>query len=255
MQLKDKVAIVTGGDTGIGKAIVLAFARDGASIVIDYYGDSAPATALVGEVERLGARAVAYSADVSNPRDVEALLAATVDAYGGVDILVNNAGIEQKYPFLETSFELFRKVIDINLAGTWLCSQAAAKQMVEQKRGGRIINISSVHEDLAMPTNAPYCASKGGVRMLMRTIALELAKDAITVNNVAPGAVDTPMDADLEKDASEMATLTGEIPLGRMAKPNEIAGLVVFLASEAAAYITGSTSFIDGGMLRQAGSL
>jgi glucose 1-dehydrogenase len=127
--------------------------------------------------------------------------------------------------------------------------------MVKQKRGGRIINVSSVHEELAMPTNAPYCAAKGGVRMLMRTIALELAKHQITVNNVAPGAVDTPMDAALKADPSEFAILRSEIPLGRMAKPEEIAGLVIFLASDAAAYITGATYVIDGGMTKQAGSL
>ncbi len=255
MQLKDKVAIVTGGDTGIGKAISLACAREGASVVIDYHGDVAPANALVDEIENLGARATAVGANVADPEEVESLIAAAVNAYGGVDILVNNAGIEQKHPFLETPFELFRKVIDINLGGVWLCTQAAAKQMVKQKRGGRIINISSIHEELPMPTNAPYCAAKGGVRMLMRTVALELAKEHITVNDVAPGAVDTPMDAGLKANTREYQALLAEIPLARMAKPEEIAGLVVFLASEAAAYITGATYVIDGGMTKHAGSL
>jgi glucose 1-dehydrogenase len=255
MQLKDKIAIVTGGDTGIGKAISLAMAREGASVVIDYHGEVAPANALVEEIENLGARAIAVGANVSDPEQVESLIAAAVNAYGGLDILVNNAGIEEKHPFLETPFDLFKKIIDINLGGVWLCAQAAAKQMVKQKRGGRIVNISSIHEDIAMPTNAPYCAAKGGVRMLMRTIALELAKEHITVNDVAPGAVDTPMDAALKTDKKEYDTLLAEIPLGRMAKPEEIAGLVVFLASEAAAYITGATYVIDGGMTKQAGSL
>jgi len=255
MLLKDKIAIVTGGDTGIGKAISLGMAREGASVVIDYHGDVAPANALVEEIENLGARAIAVGANVSDPDQVESLIAAAVNAYGGLDILVNNAGIEEKRPFLETPFELFRKVIDINLGGVWLCTQAAAKQMVKQKRGGRIINISSIHEELAMPTNAPYCAAKGGVRMLMRTVALELAKEHITVNDVAPGAVDTPMDADLKANKKEYESLLAEIPLGRMAKPEEIAGLVVFLASEAAAYITGATYAIDGGMTKHAGSL
>lgn len=255
MLLKDKVAIVTGGDTGIGRAISLALAREGASVVVDYVGHVAPATAIVKQIEDLGGKALAFEADVSDPEQTEALVAAAVNAYGGLDILVNNAGIEQKHPFLETPFDVFRKVIDINLAGVWLCSQNAAKQMVEQKRGGRIINISSVHEELPMPTNAPYCAAKGGVRMLMRTIALELAKDQITVNDVAPGAVDTPMDAALKANPTEFATLRSEIPLGRMAKPEEIASLVIFLASDAAAYITGATYVIDGGMTKQAGSL
>jgi glucose 1-dehydrogenase len=255
MQLKDKIAIVTGGDTGIGKAISLACAREGASVVIDYHGDAAPANALVEEIENLGARAIAIGANVADPEQVESLIAAAVNAFGGVDILVNNAGIEEKHPFLETPFELFRKVIEINLGGVWLCTQAAAKQMVKQKRGGRIVNISSVHEELPMPTNAPYCAAKGGVRMLMRTVALELAKEHITVNDVAPGAVDTPMDADLKANKREYDALLAEIPLRRMAKPEEVAGLVVFLASEAAAYITGTTYVIDGGMTKHAGSL
>lgn len=255
MHLKDKIAIVTGGDTGIGKAISLACAREGASVVIDYHGDVAPANALVEEIQNLGARAIAVGANVADPEQVESLIAAAVNGFGGVDILVNNAGIEERRPFLETPFELFRKVVDVNLGGVWLCTQAAAKQMVKQKRGGRVINISSIHEELAMPTNAPYCAAKGGVRMLMRTIALELAKDQITVNDVAPGAVDTPMDAAIKTNTKEYQALLAEIPLGRMAKPEEIAGVVVFLASEAAAYITGATYVVDGGMTKQSGSL
>ena len=255
MHLKDKVAIVTGGDSGIGKAISLACAREGAAVVIDYYGDVAPANQLVDDIENLGGRAIAVAANVADPEQVESLIAAAVNAFGGVDILVNNAGIEQKHPFLETPFELFRKVIDINLGGVWLCTQAAAKQMVKQRRGGRIVNISSIHEELAMPTNAPYCAAKGGVRMLMRTVALELANEHITVNDVAPGAVNTPMDAALKANAGEYQALLAEIPLGRMAKPEEIAGVVVFLASEAGAYITGATYVIDGGMTQRAGSL
>jgi len=168
---------------------------------------------------------------------------------------VNNAGIEHQSPFLETEFDVFTKTIGVNLAGVWLCSQRAAKRMVEQKRGGRIINISSVHEDLTMPTNAAYCASKGGVRMLMRTIAVELAPYGITVNDICPGAVDTPMDAPLKRDKKKYGTLLDEIPLHRMAKPDEIAGLCAFLASDAAAYITASSYVIDGGLMQKSGSL
>ena len=255
MRLGNKVAVVTGGDSGIGKAITLAMARDGARVMIDYVGDSAPANALVVEIETLRGKAAAFAADVSKPGDVDALIAQTVKQFGGVDILVNNAGIEQKHPFLETAFEVYTKIIDVNLTGIWLCSQYAAKQMVKQKRGGRIINISSIHEDLTMPTNAPYCASKGGVRMLMRTIAVELAPYGITVNNVCPGAVDTPMDAALTQDKKEYATLLSEIPLRRMAKPEEIAQLCIFLASDDAAYITASSYVIDGGMMQNSGSL
>ena len=143
----------------------------------------------------------------------------------------------------------------VNLQGPFLCAQAAARRMVQQGGGGRIINISSVHEDLPMPTNAPYCATKGALRMLTRTIAVELAPHKITVNNIGPGAIFTPIDADVEANPQMEAALMAEIPLGRWGKPEEVAGLAVFLASDDAAYITGATYFIDGGMLRQAGGL
>ena len=255
MRLADKVAIVTGGDSGIGRAIVLAMAREGARVMVDYFGDAAPANALVDQIENFGGKAAAFLADVTKPDEVEALVAQAVQHFGGLDILVNNAGIEHRAPFLETPFDLYRKVIETNLTGVWLCSQSAARQMVKQKRGGRIINISSVHEDLTMPTNAPYCAAKGGVRMLMRTIAVELAAHGITVNDVCPGAVDTPMDASLKRDRSKYDALLSEIPLHRMAKPEEIAALCTFLASDDAAYITASSYVIDGGMMQKSGSL
>jgi len=255
MLLADKVAIVTGGDSGIGKAIALAMGRQGARVMIDYFGDVAPANALVDQIENFGGKAAAFAADVSKPDEVEALIARAAQHFGGLDILVNNAGTEQRAPFLETPFDLYRKVIETNLTGVWLCSQFAARQMVKQKRGGRIINISSVHEDLTMPTNAAYCASKGGVRMLMRTIAVELAPHGITVNDVCPGAVDTPMDADLKRNKKAYNALLAEIPLRRMAKPEEIAALCIFLASDDAAYITASSYVIDGGMMQKSGSL
>ena len=255
MQLTGKVAIVTGGDSGIGKAISLGFAREGASVIVDYFGNEQPATEIVDEIQNFGGKAHAVAADISKEDEVAALTAAAIKHFGGIDILVNNAGVEHREPFLETPLDLWNKVIAINLTGPWICSQAVARQMVKQKRGGRIVNISSIHEELAMPTNAPYCASKGGIRMLMRTIALELAEHGITVNDVCPGAVDTPMDANLKRDRKEYAELLAEIPLRRMAKPEEVAGLCVFLASESGAYITGASYVIDGGMTKQAGSL
>jgi len=255
MRLAGKVAIVTGGDTGIGKAIATGLAREGASVVVDYVGASRPADDVVDEIENFGGKALAVAGDVSKPGEVTELMDRTVERFGGIDILVNNAGIEHKVPFLETPLSLWNEVIAVNLTGTWNCSQAAARRMAAQKRGGRIINISSVHEELAMPTNAPYCASKGGIRMLMRTIALELAPHGITVNDVCPGAVDTPMDAKLKSDQDELDRLLGEIPLRRMAKPEEIAELCTFLASDAGAYVTGASYVIDGGMTKQSGSL
>ena len=235
---------MTGGDTGIGKAICKALADEGAKVVVDY----------VGKLQKVDCATTAVEADVSKPADVEKLIAAAGEL-GGVDIMVNNAGIEEKHPFLEMPFEVFQKVVAVNLTGAWLCAQAAAKDMVARKRPGRIINISSVHEELAMPTNAPYCAAKGGLRMLARTVSVELAPYGITVNNICPGAVDTPMDQPLKQKPEAFEKLLNEIPLHRMAKPEEIAAMCVYLASEEAAYVTGASFFIDGGLSKKSGSL
>jgi glucose 1-dehydrogenase len=255
MNLFGRTAIVTGGDTGIGAAIVRELAAQGASVVIDYHGDASPAQTLVDELARGGGKALAVGADVSKAGEVANLVASAVKAFGGLDILINNAGVEYRAPFVETDDETWNLVIGVNLTGTYLCSKAAAKQMIAQGHGGRIVNVSSIHEDVTMPTNSPYCASKGGVRMLMRTIAVELAAHEITVNNVAPGAVDTPMDAKTKANPKLSGELLKEIPLRRWGKPEEIAGLVAWLCSEAASYVTGATFFIDGGMMRQSGSL
>ena len=255
MRLEGLTAVVTGGDAGIGRAISLAMAREGAQLVIDYHRDAPPAEALVDEIVASSGKATSFRADVSQPAQMDALVEHAVETFGGLDIMVNNAGLEEQHPFLEMPIEVWDRVIATDLTGVWLGSQVAARQMVKQGRGGRIINISSIHEDLAMPTNAPYCAAKGGVRMLMRTIALELAPHSITVNNVCPGAIDTQMDARLKGDERAFSTLLGEIPLHRMGRPEEVAELCVFLASQAAAYITGASYIIDGGMTRQAGSL
>jgi glucose 1-dehydrogenase len=255
MKLQNKVAVVTGAATGIGKAIATALAAEGAAVVIDYVGDPTLANAAVQTIQTAGGKSLAVAADVSNPDQVAQLIQKTIESFGRLDILVNNAGLEYKHPFPEFPFDLWQKVIAVDLTGPFLCAQAAAKEMIRQAAGGRIINISSVHEDLPMPTNAPYCAAKGGLRMLMRTIAVELAPHKITVNNIAPGAIYTPIDADVESNLEIEGKLMAEIPLGRWGKPEEVAALAVFLASDSASYCTGSTFFIDGGMLRQAGSL
>jgi glucose 1-dehydrogenase len=255
MKLQNKVAIVTGAATGIGKAIATAMANEGAAVVIDYVGDPAIANAVAQSIQGAGGKSLAIAADVSNPDQVNQLFQKTVESFGRLDILVNNAGLEYKHPFTEFPFDHWQKVIAVDLTGPFLCAQAAAKVMIHQGDGGRIINISSVHEDLPMPTNAPYCAAKGGLRMLMRTIAVELAPHKITVNNIAPGAIYTPIDADIESNPEVEGKLMAEIPLGRWGKPEEIAAMAVFLASDSAAYCTGSTFFVDGGMIRQAGSL
>jgi glucose 1-dehydrogenase len=255
VRLENKVAVVTGSSSGIGEAIALALAAEGAAVVVNYSRHEDAAQKVLDKIEEAGGKGIVVGADVSDPKEVEAMIQQSVGAFGRLDIMVNNAGMERKMPFLETPFEVWQETIAVNLTGAWLGCQAAAKQMVSQGDPGRIINVSSVHEDLAMPTNSPYCATKGGVRMLMRTLAVELAPHDITVNNIAPGAIETPMDAPLEQNPDEMKELLSEIPLGRMGKPEEVANLALFLASEDSSYVTGSTLFVDGGMIRHAGTL
>jgi glucose 1-dehydrogenase len=255
VRLDNKVTVVTGSSSGIGEAIALAFAANGAAVVVNYSRHEDAAQKVLERIEGAGGKGLVVGADVSDPKEVEAMVQQATDAFGRLDIMVNNAGMEHKMPFLETPFEVWQETIAVNLTGAWLGCQAAAKQMVAQGEGGRIINVSSVHEDLAMPTNAPYCATKGGVRMLMRTLAVELAPHKITVNNIAPGAIETPMDAPLEQNPDEMKELLSEIPLGRMGKPEEVANLALFLASDDSSYVTGSTLFVDGGMVRHSGTL
>ena len=255
MRLQGKVAVVTGAGTGIGKAIAVAFAQTGAAVVVDYVGNASIVEDAISKINAIGGKVLGVDADISLPEDVNALVRKTVAGFGKLDIFVNNAGIEKKIAFVDYPLEEWQKIMAVNLTGPFLCSQAAAKQMILQGAGGRIINISSVHEDLPMQTNAPYCATKGGLRMLMRTIAVELAPHQITVNNIGPGAIYTPIDKDVETDAKLNDQILAEIPLGRWGKPEEVAQLAVYLASDDAAYITGSTHFIDGGMLRNSGSL
>jgi len=255
VQLENKVAIVTGSSLGIGRAIAVAFGREGASVAINYRSHPDEGDQAVQEIEKAGGKAISVKADVSEPEEVKGLIQKTVQEFGRLDVMVNNAGIEQKFPFLETPLDIWEKVISVNLTGVWIGCQEAARQMVSQGDGGRIINVSSVHEDLPMPTNSPYCAAKGGLRMLMRTIAVELAPHSITVNNIAPGAVETPINRNLDEHPGQRQVLLSEIPLGRIGQPEEIASLAVYLASDASSYSTGSTFVVDGGMMRQAGSL
>jgi glucose 1-dehydrogenase len=255
MRLQGKTAVVTGAGTGIGQAIAIAFAQEGAAVVVDYVGNASVSKDTITRIKGLGGKSLGIDADISNPDQVKALIQETVAAFGKLDIFVNNAGIEKKFAFVDYPLEQWQKIMAVNLTGPFLCSQAAAKQMIAQGAGGRIINISSIHEDLPMPTNAPYCATKGGLRMLMRTIAVELAPHQITVNNIGPGAIYTPIDKDVESDTKLNDQILAEIPMGRWGKPEEVAHLAVYLASDDAAYITGSTHFIDGGMLRNSGSL
>ena len=253
MKLEKKVAIVTGANSGIGRAVVLALAREGAYVTIDYVVDPESAEELEGEILALGDRAIMVKGDVSRVGDLQHLVDETVAAFGRLDIMVNNAGIETRTSILDSTEEQYDKVLAINLKGAFFGTQLAARQMIKQGGGGRIVNISSVHEDWPMPGNAPYCCSKGGMRMLTRVAGVELAEHGITVVGVGPGAVATAINRQTMDDPDKLARLKASIPLGRLANPEEVAGLVAWLASEDAAYLTATTCFIDGAIM-QAGA-
>jgi glucose 1-dehydrogenase len=255
MTLAGKVAIVTGGNTGIGKAIVLALAKEGAEVVIDYIADPDATDDLERQVVALGAKAVGVEADVSKVNDLQTLVDAAVKAFGRLDVMVNNAGVETRTSVLDTTEAQYEKVLEINLKSAFFGTQIAAKQMIAQGGGGRIINISSVHEDWPMPNNTAYCVSKGGMRMLTRTAGVELATHDILVVGVGPGAVETPINISTMKDPAKMKTLDAAIPIGRMAKPEEIGSVVAFLASEGASYLAATTVFADGGIMHSSPGL
>ncbi|GHO81372.1 glucose 1-dehydrogenase [Ktedonobacter sp. SOSP1-85] len=253
--LERKVALITGADSGIGRAIALLFAREGASVVVNYAHNEQKANEVRSMIEQQGGTCFVQQADISQYQQAQGLAQRAVEQFGRLDILVNNAGMEIHSPFLDVTEEQFDRVVDTNLKGAFFCAQAAAREMVKQNIRGQIINISSVHEDLPMPENVPYCCAKGGMRMMMRTICLELAKHSITVNNIAPGAIDTPIDADVKSDPNKYKAMIDEIPLHRMGQPEEVAHLALYLASGAAEYVTGSTFVIDGGLMRNTGAL
>ena len=250
MSLKNKVAVVTGGNSGIGQAIVLELARQDAGIVIDYVAHPEATEALEQQVAALGSQSIGINADVSKLADLQKLIDAAVTRFGRLDIMVNNAGIETRTSVLDTTENQYDRVLAINLKSAFFGTQLAAKQMIKQGAGGRIINISSVHEDWPMPGNTAYCLAKGGVRMLTRTAGVELARHNILVVGVGPGAVATPINLSTMKDPAKLAQLDAAIPLGRMARPEEIASVVGFLAGEGASYLTATTIFADGGIMQ-----
>lgn len=253
--LKGKVIIVTGGNSGIGKAIVEVVARMGARVVIDYRSHPEATEALEQEIGELGGTCIGVQADVANLDDLQRLVQETVNRYGRLDVMVNNAGIETRTSILDTTPEDFDKVLNVNLRGVFFATQYAAKQMIAQGGGGRIINISSVHEDWPMPNNTPYCVAKGGVRMLTRTAGVELAPHGVTIVNVGPGAVATPINDSTMNNPELLAKLNAAIPMGRLAQPEEIARVVAFLCSDAASYITATSLFADGGIMQSSPGL
>lgn len=251
MRLENKVALVTGANSGIGKAIAERFAAEGAHVAVNYLPGGTRQVEAESQAAAYGTEGIALGGDVSSRADVERMMGAIVAKFGRIDIAVNNAGIESRRPFLEVTDEEWNRVIAVNLFGSFLVHQAAAKEMVKQGSGGKLINISSVHEDIPFPEFTAYCASKGGMRMMMRNMAMELAQYKINVNNIAPGAIATPINQKVLDDPIASKNAIGEIPWGRFGRPEEVASVAVFLASDEAEYVTGSTYYVDGGMTQQ----
>jgi glucose 1-dehydrogenase len=259
MKLAGKVALVTGSSQGIGQAIAIRLAQEGANVAINYRSNPEGAMETVSKVEASGgqcftalcpqSQGYAVQGDIGMVEEAKRAIADTIAHFGHLDILVNNAGIEKHASFWEVTEAEYDAVMNVNLKGTFFATQEMVKYLKEMKRGGKIINISSVHEELPFPNFTAYCISKGGMKMFTRNLAVELAPLGITINNVAPGAIETPINTKLLNDPEKLGALLKNIPLNRLGQPSDVAGMVAFLASVDADYITGSTFFVDGGLM------
>jgi len=248
MRLANKIALVTGSSLGIGRAIAERFAQEGADVVINYNRTLSGAEEALRNVEAAGRRGLIVKADLSNTTEVRKLVATAVEHFGRLDILVNNAGIETHAPFWEVTEEDYDRVLNVNLKGVFFTTQEMVRHLMKTKRRGKIVNISSVHEDLPFPNFAAYCVSKGGLKMLTRNLGVELGSLGININSIAPGAIETPINTKLLNDPQKLDALLSQIPLSRLGKPTDVSGLAVFLASDDADYVTGSTYLVDGGL-------
>lgn len=248
MRLANKIVLVTGSSQGIGRAIAERFAQEGADVVINYNRTPGGAEEALRNVETAGRRGLIVKADLSNTTEVRKLVATAIEHFGRLDILVNNAGIETHAPFWDVTEEDYDRVLNVNLKGVFFATQEMVRHLMKTKRRGKIVNISSVHEDLPFPNFAAYCASKGGLKMLTRNLGVELGSLGININSIAPGAIETPINTKLLNDPQKLSALLTQIPLSRLGKPDDVSGLAVFLASDDADYVTGSTYFVDGGL-------
>ncbi|MCK5219857.1 SDR family oxidoreductase [bacterium] len=254
-RLKGYSALVTGASSGIGRAIAIALAEEGAQVVINYVGHETSAQEVVQEIESKKGKAIAIQADVSKEKDVQTMFRKTLATYGTIDILVNNAGIQQDAAFPDMTLSQWQKVLDVNLTGGFLCAREAAKEFI--RRGvvedralsaGKIIFISSVHEIIPWATHCNYAASKGGIMLLMKSLAQELAQYKIRVNSIAPGAIKTPINRKAWETKAEEEMLLRLIPWKRVGDPRDIATVAVWLGSDESDYVHGTTIFVDGGM-------
>jgi glucose 1-dehydrogenase len=249
MKLQGRNALVTGSDQGIGQAIALKLAEDGADVVINYRKNRDGGEETGGRIRAMGRRCTVIQADVGKIAEARRLVDDATAALGAIDILVNNAGIEKRASFTEITEEDYREVIEVNLTAPFFLTQFVVKRLVDAKRHGKVINISSVHEELPFPHFTPYCMSKGGLKMMMRNLAIELGSCGITVNNIAPGAIETPINEQLMKDPKLLNAVLQNIPVKRIGKPADVASVAAFLASPDADYVTGATVVVDGGLL------
>jgi glucose 1-dehydrogenase len=248
MRLEAKVALITGAGRGIGRGIAKRFAAEGADLVLNYAHSADAAEELRRQVAAGGRRAITLRADVGQVGQAREMVAEAVRQMGRLDVLVNNAGIEKEAPFWEVTEEDYDLVLAVNLKGPFFTTQAFVNHLRQANRPGKVINISSVHEDLPYPNFAAYCAAKGGLRMLTRNLAVELGRFGITVNAIAPGAIRTDINAQMVQDQPRLDALLHQIPLGRLGVPGDVASVAVFLASADADYVTGATYFVDGGL-------
>ncbi len=249
-KLEGHVAIVTGASSGIGQSIAIRLAKEGASVVVDYIGSDEGAKSTVDTITSAGGTAIPFLADITKMDQMQALIETAISTYGVCDILVNNAGMERKSDFWDVTESEYDRVLDVNLKGAFFLTQAFVRKLRDAGKKGRIVNISSVHEDMAFPGFSTYCISKGGMRMMMRNLAVELGPLGITVNNVAPGAIKTPINNALMENKDMIRELLRNIPLGYIGSVEDVANIVAFLASDEAAYVNGATFLIDGGLSR-----
>ncbi len=247
MNLKGKVAIITGSSSGIGRATAIRFAKEGAKVVVNSHKNLEECMEVVNEIKKKKGEAIAVVADISKQSDVNKLINETVKAFGRLDIMVNNAGVLDMTPFTEITEEKWDFILDVNLKGVFLCSQAAAKQMIKQNRGGKIVNIASIAALIGIGGIAHYCSSKAGMLALTRVAAIELAQHKINVNAIAPGLIETAMTQGILENPEQKKGFLSLIPMHRAGQPEEIAAAVAFLSSDDADYITGTCLIVDGG--------
>jgi len=247
-RFENKIALITGSSQGIGAACALRLAKDGCDIILNGHKFDERGEKLIAEIQDMGRKAAFLKADLSKADEANKLITDAVAVFGHLDILVNNAGVEKKANFWEVTEEDYDLIMNTNLKGVFFSIQSFVNYCRKSKVAGTVINMSSVHEEIAFPHFAAYCASKGGLKMLTRNLASELAKFNIRINNVAPGAVSTPINQDLLNNKQQLEKVLQNIPLKRMGKVEDVAAVVAFLASDDAAYVTGSTYFVDGGL-------